>query len=76
MAIRTKSYTINGTEFIRTYSDDFHYVVREGVEYVEANDPAEFGREYFEGRLIPEEERPEGPTAEEILNILLGGEEV
>ena len=40
--------TINGREFIRTYSDKGMMVEREGVQYSEAVDPAQFGREYTE----------------------------
>lgn len=70
--IITESYELNGIAFTKTYSDANRYVVRDGVSYTEANDPAEFGRTYTEGDLIPEEEREE--TASELLNILLGGE--
>jgi hypothetical protein len=61
-------YTVNGVDFIRTTSDSGRYVVRDGVEYEEACDPAEFGRQYTEGELIPVDEA----EAEEIMNILLG----
>jgi len=56
--IKTENLTINGKEFVRTYSDAGHYVVGgspEG-EYDEAIDLAEFGRIYTEGDLIPEDE--------------------
>lgn len=49
-------FNINGREFIRTYSNEERYVVREGIEYSDANDPAEFHREYTEGRLITDDE--------------------
>lgn len=61
-------YTVNGVDFIRTTSDSGRYVVRDGVEYEEACDPAEFNRQYTEGGLIPVDET----GVEEILNILLG----
>ena len=48
-------FNINGRDFIRTYSDSRCYVVRDGVEYSEACDPAEFGRTYSEGNLMPNE---------------------
>lgn len=51
-------FDINGRNFIHTYSDAGCYVVRDGVEYGEANDPAEFGRTYTEGDLMPDEENP------------------
>ena len=50
-------FDVNGRDFIRTYSNSRRYVVRDGVEYSEACDPAEFGRTYTEGDLMPEEER-------------------
>lgn len=50
--IKTENLTINGKSFIRTCSDSGCYVVRDGVEYVEAIDPTECGRTYTEGGLI------------------------
>jgi len=66
--IVTEHFNVNGRDFIRTASDAGRYVVRDGVEYSEACDPAEFGRTYTEGDLMPVEEG----EAEEILNIILG----
>ena len=54
----------------RTWSDENRYVVRDGVEYSEANDPSEFGRVYTEGELMPPEDI--AAQAEEVLNILMG----
>ena len=65
-------FDVNGRDFVRTYSDSGRYVVRDGVEYSEACDPAEFGRQYTEGELMPEEDRL--AMADDILNILLGGD--
>ena len=65
--IKTEAMTIGATAFIRTYSDAGRYVVREGVEYSEAIDPAELGRQYTEGDLIED-----NATAEELLSILTG----
>lgn len=63
--IKQETYQINGRNFIRTYSDSNRYVVREGVSYSEANDPAEFDRTYTEGDYM------DGETmAEEVLNAL------
>ncbi len=55
MAIKTETYELNGRQFVRTYSDAHRYVVGGSPEgqYAEANDPAEFGRTYTEGELIP-----------------------
>lgn len=61
-------FDVNGRDFIRTTSDSGRYVVRDGVEYSEACDPAEFGRTYTEGDVMPVDES----EAEEILNIILG----
>lgn len=65
--IKTETFFINNREFTRTYSDVGKYVVRDGISYIEACDPSEFGRTYTEGDTIPSNE------AEEILNILTGG---
>lgn len=66
--IKTETVTINGKQFVHTYSDEGRYVVREGVEYEEAYDPAELDRQYTEGEEIH-------VTDEEVLNILIGGAE-
>ncbi len=63
-------FTVNGIDYIRTYSDAGRYVV--GGEpvgaYNEATDPAEFGRVYTEGELIDGDDL----TPEEALDILMG----
>jgi hypothetical protein len=46
--IVTEKLTINGRDFVRTYSDLGMMVERDGVRYSEAIDPAEFGRQYIE----------------------------
>ena len=61
-------FDVNGRDFIRTYSDANRFVVRDGVEYSEACDPAELGRTYTEGDVMPVDEG----EAQEILNIILG----
>lgn len=43
MAIITEIFYINDKQFTRNYSDASRYVVRDGVSYFEACDPAEFG---------------------------------
>lgn len=70
-------FDVNGRDFIRTYSDSGRYVVRDGVEYNEACDPAELGRVYTEGELIPDEEREIEELADkaEAYDILIGGAE-
>ena len=72
MAIITEQLIINNKDFIKTYSDSNRYVVRDGISYSEALDPAEFNRVYTEGELLPNNDID--PTAEEILDIILGGE--
>jgi len=71
--IVTETYELNGRQFIRTYSDANRYVVRDGIEYGEANDPAEFGRTYTEGNLMTDEGIES--NAREILDIIFGGDE-
>lgn len=48
MAIVTENVEIEGRSFVRTYSDIGHYILRDGVKYYEAYDPAEFERLYSE----------------------------
>lgn len=68
--IKTEAMTIGTVAFIRTYSDAGRYVVRDGIAYEEAIDPAELGRQYTEGELIED-----GATADELLSILTGDAE-
>lgn len=67
-------FDVNGHDFIRTTSDAGRYVVRDGVEYSEACDPAEFGRTYTEGELIPadDSEQSETEAKAEAYDILTG----
>ena len=46
--IKTENITINGREFVKTYSDDGFVIERDGARYSEAIDPAEFDRQYIE----------------------------
>ena len=55
--IKVEQFYIGERLFNRVYSDAGRYVVRDGVSYSEACEPAEFNREYTEGELMPEEER-------------------
>lgn len=70
-------FDVNGRDFIRTISDSGRYVVRDGISYSEACDPAEFGRTYTEGDLMPDEERDMEELADkaEAYDILVGGAE-
>lgn len=74
MAIVTETYTLDGRQFVRTWSDAGRYVVG-GVpqgQYAEANDPAELGRVYTEGEPMSGDET--AAQALEILDTLMGGE--
>lgn len=48
-----ETHYINNKQFTKTYSDEYRYVVREGVSYEQAWDPSEFNRTYTQGELIP-----------------------
>lgn len=71
--IVTETLTIDGRQFVKTYSDSGYMVERNGVRYSEAVDPAEFGRVYAETDE-PIESTSEDLPAEEALAIILGGE--
>ena len=68
--IVTENITIDGRQFVRTYSDAWRYVVggEPYGEYAEAIDPAELGRTYTEGNLMPVDEA----DAQKIIDILTG----
>ena len=69
--IITESLTIGGRQFVKTFSNAGFKVERDGVAYSEAIDPAEFGRTYTETDIPIDSDT----TAEEVLNVLLGGGE-
>ena len=71
--IVTETFYINGREFTKIYSNANRYVVRDGISYGEACDPAEFGRTYTEGDLI--EDIDENFDKSEAYDILIGGAE-
>lgn len=70
MAIVTEQFYMGERLFIRTTSDSGRYVVRDGVSYSEACDPAELGRTYTEGERMTDEAI--AAQAEEVMDILLG----
>lgn len=72
--IVTERFKVGERDFIRAYSNSGRYVVRDGVSYSEACDPAEFGRTYTEGDLMPDEERDMEELADkaEAYDILTG----
>lgn len=65
-----KHFEVNGRDFILTRSNAGRYVVggEPFGEYEEACDPAELGRLYAEGELLPDVDDAEA------LAILLGGD--
>lgn len=67
-------FDVNGRDFVRTTSNSGRYVVRDGASYSEACDPAEFGRTYTEGELMPDEELDMEELADkaEAYDILMG----
>lgn len=72
MAIIQEHFLVGERDFIRTYSDRgmmIHGGSPEG-NYSEATDPAELNRTYTETNIPIEG----GSEAEEILDILLGGD--
>ena len=67
-----------GGNLVRTYSNAGYLIERDGVKYAEAIDPEIMNRVYTEtDELIPVETDDEEmeQNAQELLNILLGGEE-
>ena len=46
--IKTEQIIINGTEFVKTYSDQNVMIERDGAVYSEAIDPIGSGRTYSE----------------------------
>ena len=73
--IQVETFYINDREFTRTYSDEHRFVVRDGVSYEEACDPAEFGRTYTEGDLILDYNLSENEDKSEAYDILIGDTE-
>lgn len=65
--IRTENITINGKEFIRTYSDNGFMIERDGVQYDEAIDPIGFNRVYTETDVKSESSNDDYAEAGKIL---------
>ena len=53
--IITETVTINGRQFLHTYSDDGNTIIRDGIEYEDAYDPIETGRTYTETAHVIEQ---------------------
>lgn len=67
--IIVENVTINGRDFIRTYSDQNMMIEREGIRYSEAYDPAEIERHYIEtNEPIPQEHEEEEINSEHELD--------
>lgn len=47
-----ETITINNRNFIRQYSDENRYLIRDNAQYTEAIDPEGIDREYTEGDYI------------------------
>ena len=75
--IITEKVNIRNRDFIRTYSDEGRYVVRDGVSYSEAIDPLDSGRVYTEGEVMPNDEpdMTEVEAKAKAYDILVGEEE-
>ena len=68
----------DGVVLIRTYSDNNVWIQnQDGVLYEEAIDPQHLHRTYTETNIPiePEPVPPEDISAEELVNILIGGED-
>ena len=73
MAVIQEHFFIGERDFVRSFSDSKRYVVRDDVSYVEACDPAEFGRTYTEGEpILTEDDRDELADKAEAFDILMG----
>jgi hypothetical protein len=74
--IITENVTIRDRDFIRTYSDEGRYVVRDGVAYSEAIDPIGTGRVYTEGEIMPPDDNDmtEVEAKAKAYDILMGEE--
>lgn len=73
--IKTETITINGKEFIRTYSDRGLMVERDGIHYDEAIDPVKTNRTYTETETPTDNEATEADyiSALEDLGVNFGG---
>lgn len=70
--IVTENLTINGKSFVKTYSDSGRYVVRDGVSYSEAIDPADLNRTYTEGEAMENAEETITEQKAKAYDILMG----
>ena len=68
--IYTERKTIGGREFDYTYSDTYT-IMRDGVEYLDACDPAGSGREYTETTTPKEAPANDEISGEEFIDMRL-----
>lgn len=71
MTVIYTTATVRGIECDYAYSDEGRYLVSGGRRWEEVYAPLGSGRTFEEGELIPDPES----TPEELLGILLGGED-
>lgn len=71
--IQTENLIIDNNTFVRTWSNEGRYVIRDGIEYEEAIDPIQFNRIYTEGNIISRE-NSENDDYAEAGRILIGDE--
>lgn len=61
--IVTETFYIGERQFTRTYSNANRYVVRDGISYSQACDPAQFGRTYTQGDIMEQSQISEDEYA-------------
>lgn len=64
--------TVGGREFVHAWSDEGRYLISDetGEPYTDAYDPAELGRTYHEGDVIPVEPGDDEATVEDYQDAL------
>lgn len=58
--ITIETTTINGTEYLHTYSNEGYMIERDGIQYAEAIDPLDSERTYTETNVKIEKYTPKG----------------
>lgn len=76
MAIKREATTIDGSAFVRTYSDAGMCVMRDGVLYQDALDPAEYAdaRVYTESNVPLDQETAADDDAYALAGRIMMGE--
>ena len=70
--VQYENMVINGINFTKAYSDAGKYITRDNCQYQQAYDLSQLNYTYQETDIPISKDNT---TPEEILNILLGGEE-